>query len=132
MLVILQKTAVPALVLFGAMTAAPLIIALDVRNISILFGPELDYTAASVPALRHWGLMVGSLGLLMILAAFLPQIRCVTVLFCCIEKAFIGYLYFSNMNEMWSSAYRTAAFVDTAIALWGVLYLCSLWASTRR
>src|SRR5262249_44558553 len=79
------------LVIAGAITATSVVFAVDIGLFTPIFGGVVDYTPASVPALRHWGFMIFGIGVLMIAAAFRPWLRFETMLFCTLEKCFIVF-----------------------------------------
>ena len=84
------------LVIAGAITATSILFAVDIGLFTPIFGGIVDYTPASVPALRHWGFMIFGIGALMIVAAFRPWLRFETMLFCTLEKCFIVYLFLAQ------------------------------------
>ena len=92
-----------------AITATSVLFAVDIRLFTPIFGGVVDYTPASVPALRHWGFMIFGIGVLMIVAAFRPWLRFETMLFCTLEKCFIVYLFLANLGEPWGKGYLGAA-----------------------
>ncbi len=87
------------LVIAGAITATSILFAIDIRLFTPIFGGVVDYTPASVPALRHWGFMIFGIGVLMIAAAFRPWLRFETMLFCTLEKCFIVYLFLAQSRR---------------------------------
>jgi hypothetical protein len=113
------------LVIAGAITSLSVLFAIDINLFTPMFGGLVDYTPASVPALRHWGFMIFGIGALMIAAAFRPWLRFETMLFCTLEKAFITYLFFSNLGQPWIKGYLGATVVDATIAAYGILYFVS-------
>jgi hypothetical protein len=113
------------LVIAGAITATSILFAVNIGLFTPIFGGVVDYTPASVPALRHWGFMIFAIGVLMIAAAFRPWLRFETMLFCTLEKCFIVYLFLSNLGQPWSRGYLGAAIVDGTIAAYGILYFLS-------
>jgi hypothetical protein len=99
--------------------------AIDINLFTPMLGGLIDYTASSVPALRHWGIMIFGLGVLMVVAAFRPWLRFETLLFCTVEKCFIAYLFLSNLGQPWVMGYFGAFVVDSTIAAYGILYFLS-------
>ena len=63
------------LVAAGLLTCLTLPFALDIDLFTPMLGGLVDYTPSSVPALRHWGIMIFGLGVLMVAAAFRPWLR---------------------------------------------------------
>ena len=113
------------LIVAGMATCLTLPFALDINLFTPMLGGLVDYTPSSVPALRHWGIMIFALGALMIAAAFRPWLRFETILFATVEKAFIAYLFLSNLGQPWVMGYFGAFVVDSAIAAYGILYFLS-------
>jgi len=113
------------LIVAGLATCLTLPFALDINLFTPMLGGLVDYTPSSVPALRHWGIMIFALGALMIAAAFRPWLRFETILFATVEKAFIAYLFLSNLGQPWVMGYFGAFVVDSAIAAYGILYFLS-------
>ncbi|MGH6763711.1 MAG: hypothetical protein ACRECW_19230 [Phyllobacterium sp.] len=113
------------LIVFGLATCGTLPLAIDVKWITPLFGGLVDYTPSSVPALRHWGLMVFGIGVLMVAAGFRPWLRFETILFSAIEKAFLVYLYLSNLGQPWIAGYFVPFVLDATILAYSILYLVS-------
>ena len=126
------------LVVFGVATTMTLPFAVDVNLFTPMFGGLVDYTASSVPALRHWGIMVFGIGALMVVAAFRPWLRFETMLFSTIEKAFMVYLCISNFGQSWAMGYLPAFLVDSTIVAYSILYFISnhgrpqAWIATSR
>jgi len=113
------------LIVAGLATCLTLPFALDINLFTPMLGGLVDYTPSSVPALRHWRIMIFALGALMIAAAFRPWLRFETILFATVEKAFIAYLFLSNLGQPWVMGYFGAFVVDSAIAAYGILYFLS-------
>jgi hypothetical protein len=113
------------LVIAGLATCATLPFAIDINLFTPMLGGLVDYTASSVPALRHWGIMIFALGVLMVVAAFRPWLRFETMLFCTAEKCFIAYLFLSNLGQPWVMGYFSGFVVDSTIAAYGILYFLS-------
>ncbi|MFU0507151.1 hypothetical protein [Pseudaminobacter sp. NGMCC 1.201702] len=120
------------LILFGLVTCATLPLALDIGTISPLLGGFVDYTPSSVPALRHWGLMVFCIGVLMVIAAFRPWLRFETMLFSTVEKAFIVYLFLTSLGEPWVAGYFPLFLVDATIVAYSIVYFISERGRPRR
>ena len=126
------------LVVFGVATSMTLPFAIDVDLFTPMFGGLVDYTPSSVPALRHWGIMVFGIGVLMVIAAFRPWLRFETMLFSTVEKAFLVYLFVSNLGQSWAMGYLPAFLVDSTIVAYSILYFISnqgrpeAWIATSR
>jgi hypothetical protein len=69
------------LIVSGLATCLTLPFALDINLLTPMLGGLVDYTPSSVPALRHWGIMIFGLGVLMVAAAFRPWLRFETIVF---------------------------------------------------
>lgn len=119
------RTLKPFLIIFGLATCGTLPLAIDIKLITPLFGGLVDYTPSSVPALRHWGFVVFAIGVLMMVAAFRPWLRFETILLSAVEKAFIVYLYLSNLGQPWIAGYFVAFVIDSTIVAYSILYFLS-------
>jgi hypothetical protein len=122
---VVAKTLKWFLIIAGAVTSLSLLYAIDIGLFTPLFGGIVDYTPSSVPALRHWGIMIFGLGALMVAAAFRPWLRFETLLFCMVEKGFVAYLFLSNLGQPWVMGYFGAFVLDATIAACCILYFLS-------
>ena len=113
------------LIVFGLITSSTLPFAIDVHLITPMLGRLVDYTPASVPALRHWGIMVFGIGILMVVAAFRPWLRFETMVFSTVEKGSMVYLFISNLGQPWAMGYRFAFVVDSTIVAYSIVYFIS-------
>jgi hypothetical protein len=113
------------LIVFGLATCATLPFAIDIKFITPIFRGLVDYTPSSVPALRHWGIMVFGIGVLMVVAAFRPWLRFETMLFSAIEKVFMVYLFLSSLSQPWAMGYILGFVVDSTIVAYSTLYFVS-------
>src|SRR5215831_20762714 len=102
---LIDKTIKWFLIAAGGVTAAALLFAINANSITPMLGGLVDYTPASVPVLRHWGIMVFGIGILMVVAAFRPWLRFETMLFSTVEKFFMVYLFLSNLGQPWAMGY---------------------------
>src|SRR5882724_9738818 len=121
----IAKTIKWFLIIFGLATSLTLPFAVDINLITPMFGGLLDYTPSSVPALRHWGIMVFGIGVLMVVAGFRPWLRFETILFSTVEKAFMVYLFLSSLGQPWGKAYIGAFLVDSTIIAYSILFFIS-------
>jgi len=129
----ISKTIKGFLIVFGLATCLPILLAIDVTiGNQVLFGGLLEATAATEPALRHWGVMVGGIGLLMVAAAFRPWLRFEAMLFSLLEKAFMVYLFLGSMGQPWAKAYQGAFVLDLTIAVYSLVYFASRHGRPRR
>jgi hypothetical protein len=125
------------LIVFGLATCGTLPFAVDINLLTPIFGELVDYTPSSVPALRHWGVMIFGIGVLMVVAAFRPWLRFETMLFSTIEKAFMVYLFLSNLSQPWAKGYLGPFLLDSTIVAYSILYFISdqgrpeRWHATR-
>jgi hypothetical protein len=120
------NTVRPFLIVFGIATGLSLPFAIDIHLLTPMFGGLVDYTPSSVPALRHWGIMVFGIGVLMVVAAFRPWLRFETMVFSAIEKAFMVYLCISNFGQQpWARGYLLPFLLDSAIVGYSILYFIS-------
>lgn len=113
------------LIVFGIATSMTLPFAINVNLLTPMLGGVIDYTSSSVPALRHWGIMVFGMGVLMVVAAFRPWLRFETMLFSTVEKAFMVYLFISNLSQPWAKGYLLAFLIDSTIVAYSILYFIS-------
>ena len=113
------------LIVAGGLTGVALLFAIDTNLINPLLGGLVDYTPASVPVFRHWGIMVFGIGVLMVVAAFRPWLRFETMLFSTIEKSFLVYLFLSNLGQPWAMGYFFMFMLDATIVAYSVLYFIS-------
>lgn len=113
------------LIVFGLATCLPLLYAIDVNLLTPMFGGVVGYTSSSVPALRHWGIMVFGIGALMVVAAFRPWLRFEAMLFSTVEKSFMVYLVISNRSQPWARGYLVPFLVDSTIVAYSILYFIS-------
>ena len=113
------------LIVFGLITSSTLPFAIDVHLITPMLGRLVDYTPASVPALRHWGIMVFGIGILMVAAAFRPWLRFETMVFSTVEKGSMVYLFISNLGQPWAMGYLFAFVVDSTIVAYSIVYFIS-------
>jgi hypothetical protein len=126
------------LIVFGVATCMTLPFAIDVNLLTPMLGGVVDYTSSSVPALRHWGIMVFGIGALMVVAAFRPWLRFETMLFSTVEKAFMVYLVITNLSQVWARGYLLPFLVDSTIVAYSIVYFISKhgrpeqWITNRR
>ena len=126
------------LVFFGLATTLTLQFAVDFNLFTPMFSGLVDYTPSSVPALRHWGIMVFGIGALLVVAAFRPWLRFEAMLFSAVEKAFMVYLIITNFGQSWAMAYLPALLVDLTIVAYSIQYFISnhgrpeAWIATSR
>src|SRR5262245_48985854 len=113
------------LILFGLATCGTFPIAIDIALIKPMLRDAVDYTPSSVPVLRHWGIMVFGIGVLMVVAAFRPWLRFETMLFSTVEKFFMVYLFLSNLGQPWAMGYLFLFLVDATIVAYSILYFIS-------
>ena len=121
----ISKTIKWFLVIFGTATSLTLPFAVDFSLFTPMFSGLVDYTPSSVPALRHWGIMVFGIGALLVVAAFRPWLRFEAMLFSTVEKAFMVYLVVSNFGQSWAMGYLAALLVDSTIVAYSILYFIS-------
>src|SRR5262245_6016080 len=126
------------LIMFGLATCGTLAFAIDIALIKPMFRDAVDYTPSSVPLLRRWRMMVLGIGALTVVAAFRTWLRCVTMKFSTIEKAFMVYLFLSNLGHPWVTGYFVMFLLDATIVAYSVLYFISdegrpqQWVATNR
>jgi len=110
------------LVITGAVTAIMVIQFVAPQLVlRMVFGESPTDTVSNALA-RHWGLLVFLVGVLLIYAAFHPQIRGPVMIVAVIEKVVLGVGVFGTSLRMHPVAAVIAA-GDSLIALVYVLYL---------
>jgi hypothetical protein len=114
------------LIVFGVATGLAILGMVNVELMNqTLFRGLLVFTPSTEPIVRHWGLMIFGIGVLMIAAAFSPWLQFSTILFATVEKAFIAWLAFSVRDQPWGQAYLLSGLIDGTFALYGLLYFLS-------
>ena len=71
---------------------------------------------------QHWGLTVLLVGVFMIISAFRVSWRMPVLIYSVIEKAFMVYLYFFNINRSFSAGFQGGAIMDAIIVIYLLLY----------
>jgi hypothetical protein len=128
----IAKTIKWFLIVFGVATSMTLPYAIDINLLTPMLGGLVDYTPSSVPALRHWGLMIFGIGVLMVVAAFRPWLRFETMVFSTIEKSFMVYLFLTNLRQSWAIGYIIPFLVDSTIVAYSIAYFISDRGRPRR
>jgi hypothetical protein len=128
----IARTLKPFLVVAGLLTGVTVVFGLDFDLFRPMFRDLVDYTPASVPALRHWGIMVFGIGMLMVAAAFRPWLRFETMVYVILEKAFLLYLFVRDLGEPWAMGYAGPVAIDTIIVLYAILYFLSRHGRPQR
>ena len=113
------------LIVSGLLTCTTLVFAIDINFFTPMLGGLVDYTPSSVPALRHWGFTIFVIGALMVAAGFRPWLRFEIILLAAAEKAFLAYLFLSNLGQPWVMGYLVLVMVDTLIVAYMIVYLVS-------
>ena len=72
------------------------------------------------------------IGALMVAAAFRPWLRFEALMFSTVEKAFMVYLFLSNMRALWGAAYTSLFITDLIITSYGILYFISAQGRPER
>ena len=121
----IAKTIKWFLIVFGVATSMTLPYAIDINLLTPMLGGLVDYTPSSVPALRHWGIMIFGIGVLMVVAAFRPWLRFETMVFSTIEKSFMVYLFLTNLGQSWAIGYIIPFLVDSTIVAYSIVYFIS-------
>ncbi len=71
---------------------------------------------------RHWGIMVGLMGVFMIVAAFRENWRNPILIYSGVEKAFMVYLVLANLSQPYAQSFYLAAAMDGAVVLYTIAY----------
>jgi hypothetical protein len=107
-------TALAVVQFFAPATALKLLNQLEIRDeAGLLFA-------------RHWGLLVFSMGALLIYAADHPQARTAIMLFALIEKVGLVALIVSHWRRRYTRGLRLTALFDSACSLIYAAYLSGL------
>lgn len=92
---------------------------------------ELPYDNHYLFIVRHWGVMVGVMGIMIVLSAYITSWREPIMLFSFIEKFGMVYLYIMNAFEQ-ETAYLNAYFIPFAITdIIIVAYTICYWHEQR-
>jgi hypothetical protein len=121
------------LIISGLATCLPIVLAYNMGYANEhLFSGLLEYGPSSVPALRHWGIMVFGIGVLMIASAFRPWLRFETMVFSAVEKSFMVYLFLASRGQPWGHAYFGGFVIDLTIVTYSLVYFVSNYGRPRR
>ena len=71
---------------------------------------------------RHFGIMVGLMGVFMVVAAFRENWRNPILIYSGVEKAFMVYLVLANLSQPYSQGFWLAAVMDAAVVLYTIAY----------
>ncbi len=83
---------------------------------------KLEWVPEYTIFVQHWGIMVCLMGVFMVAAAFKESWRTPILLYGLIEKAFMVFLVFSNLNHSFSRGFLAPAIMDAVIVLWTLAY----------
>ena len=113
------------LLITGVATAAALVLFLaPVATMKMLFG-QAPADALSLLIVRHWGLLVGLVGALLIYAAYHAEIRVPTLIVAIVEKAaFALGMFLSHFRRR--PAVLVMALADAGMAAVYLIYLVGL------
>ena len=75
---------------------------------------------------RHWGLLIGIFGLLIICSVHNPAIRSTVLIAAVIEKAVIVLMILKNFNKEFTKGLRGTLFFDTTCVVLYLLYLTGI------
>ena len=75
---------------------------------------------------RHWGLLIGIFGLLIICSVHNPAIRPTILIAAVIEKAVIVLMILKNFNKEFTKGLRGVLFFDTTCVVLYLLYLTGI------
>lgn len=115
----------PVLIIGGLGTAAAGLYAFwpqwAVENIA-----NLEFTQDYTIFVQHWGIMVGLIGVMMVVAAFKPSWVFPVMVYAALEKAFMVYLFASNASYGFAEGFLVPAAMDAIIVLYCLMYFWSL------
>jgi hypothetical protein len=122
----INMTLRPVLIVGGLGTSAALIYAFApqfaVANIA-----QIEFIQEYTIFVQHWGIMVGLIGVMMVVAAFKPAWVFPIMIYAALEKAFMVYLVMSSVSESYSVGFWVPATMDAIIVLYSLLYFWSLY-----
>ncbi len=121
----IDLTIKPVLIIGGAGTALAGLNAFFPR-FAVEKVQELEFIPDYTIFVQHWGIMVCLMGVFMVAAAFKESWRVPIILYGMLEKAFMVFLYVSNMSETFASGFMIPAMMDSLITVWSVIYFASL------
>lgn len=111
----------PFLIVTGLGTAGVFVYALFPAWATETLG-KIPAVGTDVVIVRHWGVMVGLMGLFMVGAAFKPEWRSSILLYSAVEKAFMVYLNIIDWNQPYTTGFHVAAIMDGIVVLWIIAY----------
>lgn len=121
----IRMTIGPFLIVGGLLTAIMFIGAVAPRAAatrSLKLPWDENYTVV----VRHWGFIVGMVGLMLIWAFFDRAVLFPAMLFSAVEKAFMVYLVLSSLKKPWAKGLVPAAVIDGIMVLYSLLYFAVL------
>ena len=121
----IDLTLKPVLILGGAGTALAWLDAFAPR-FAVEKVQNLEFVEEYTIFVQHWGIMVCLMGVFMIGAAFQESWRTPILLYSLIEKAFMVFLVFSNLDREFSQGFLAPAIMDAVIVLWSLAYFASV------
>ena len=101
----------------------------------LFFSPELLFEKmlkiklgdqAAIFIARHWALLVGLVGLLIICSVHNPAIQPTILWAAIIEKAIIVLMFLANFNKEFTKGFRLPAFIDTVCVVLYILVLTGI------
>jgi hypothetical protein len=95
------------------------------KLLRLVYG-QVQADAAGLMLARHWGLLVGCVGLLLIYAAFEPTVRVPFMIFAMIEKIALGAMILGSDLRRQALA-AAVAIGDLLISLIYAVYLMETW-----
>ena len=121
----IDATIKPVLIIGGLGTAAALLYAFwphfALANIA-----NLDLVQEDIIFVRHWGIMVGLIGVFMVAAAFIESWRTPIILYGLFEKAFMVYLVAMYSSFPYAQGFYVPAAMDAFLTVYSILYFISL------
>jgi uncharacterized membrane protein YozB (DUF420 family) len=123
----IDKTIKPFLVIAGLGTCAAGLYAFLPR-FSVETVAKFPFVEDYTIIVQHWGMMVLLMGIFMIISAFRVSWRMPILIYSAIEKTFMVYLYFFNINRSFSAGFQGATIMDSIIVIYLLLYF---WKGDR-
>ena len=120
-----KLTIMPYLLVGGLITTVTIIFAFAPQK-AVMRSLKLDWHEEYSPVVRHWGFMVLLVGIFLIWAAFDRTVLFPAMVLSTVEKAFMVFLFFSNVKKDWIRGYRPMGVIDTIMVIYALLYFAVL------
>jgi hypothetical protein len=82
----------------------------------------LPFNQDYIIILRHWGIMLGLMGVFMIVAVFRADWRKPILIYSALEKAFIVYPVVTNVSRPYARGFWVGAGMDATVVAYTIVY----------